>query len=31
MSLISLESPWSAKKAAPIGIINVTGQYCTTH
>src|SRR6266496_4680754 len=30
-SLISLESPCSASSAAPIGIISLTGQYCTPH
>src|SRR3954470_1053050 len=31
MSLINLESPWSASTAAPIGIISFTGQYWTPH
>src|SRR5262245_1054833 len=31
ISLMSLESPCSAISAAPIGIISLTGQYCTPH
>src|SRR5439155_22897627 len=30
-SLISMDSPCSSSSAAPIGIVSLTGQYCTPH
>ena len=31
MSFVSLETPCRNSRAAPIGIISLTGQYCTPH